>query len=513
MLLQAALLGALPVLAAAPAGREASPVVAAILEILEPQEKSSLGPRAGVQEAVQAVPPEKRAMARGALARVEPRVPPLFLSELTQAYSLLADPAGALRASETLQRRQPGFEADYHHALTLARLGQYEAAHAEAAALKERHPGRRELDALLASTRGRGGARVRPPAPPMAAETADGAVSAGGDFTAAVKDASPQALELLGRATRARADGRLEESWALMQAAMRADPKSQAVHAVFSAAAKDHEKHVETQEYLHLAKTALDAGRGSEATAWAARAAERSGSPTVYKIYELTKEKAARLETRPARKPAPQPSRVPLWPVGASLIAVGLGAAVILDKRRQEAQARELIEVAGPAGVVLLGAGIAAYAMFPPARLVVNPNGAATLIEAPALAKAAVSAYASKAAAEELYSYSKAPSSSGEQPSSRRSTDDGQGILEKPESFRGATAQDVEAAVPEGWVKEATKRGDGLRLHPNPPNGDQVRIMPGNPNDPTPVKRGPYLRVSHRGRTSGPIPLSGNPIQ
>jgi hypothetical protein len=41
--------------------------------------------------------------------------------------------------------------------------------------------------------------------------------------------------------------------------------------------------------------------------------------------------------------------------------------------------------------------------------------------------------------------------------------------------------------------------------------GTQVRVMPGNPNDPNPVKQGSYARVSTGGMICDPIPLKGNP--
>ena len=93
-----------------------------------------------------------------------------------------------------------------------------------------------------------------------------------------------------------------------------------------------------------------------------------------------------------------------------------------------------------------------------------------------------------------------APESSGPE----RSIDD-------PGSLEGATPEEVGAAVPDGWVKGPSRRGGGTRwLNPDRP-GEAVRVQPGNPSDPTPVKRGPYVRVSKNGKTSDPVPLRGNP--
>jgi hypothetical protein len=83
--------------------------------------------------------------------------------------------------------------------------------------------------------------------------------------------------------------------------------------------------------------------------------------------------------------------------------------------------------------------------------------------------------------------------------------------IDDPGSLEGATTEEVEAAVPEGWVKGDSRTGGGTRwLNPEKP-GEAVRIQPGNARDPNPVKRGPYVRVSKDGTTSDPVPLNGNP--
>lgn len=83
--------------------------------------------------------------------------------------------------------------------------------------------------------------------------------------------------------------------------------------------------------------------------------------------------------------------------------------------------------------------------------------------------------------------------------------------IDDPGSLTGATPEEVERAVPEGWVREPSATGGGTRwLNPEAP-GEAVRVQPGNPRDPNPVKRGPYVRVSKDGTRSPPIPLRGNP--
>ncbi len=77
--------------------------------------------------------------------------------------------------------------------------------------------------------------------------------------------------------------------------------------------------------------------------------------------------------------------------------------------------------------------------------------------------------------------------------------------------LRGLTFDEVDGLIPDGWVKSPT-RGPGGTRYSNPARpGEQVRIMPGNPADPNPLKRGPYARISADGTVSDPIPLAGNP--
>jgi RHS repeat-associated protein/uncharacterized repeat protein (TIGR01451 family) len=83
--------------------------------------------------------------------------------------------------------------------------------------------------------------------------------------------------------------------------------------------------------------------------------------------------------------------------------------------------------------------------------------------------------------------------------------------IENPDSLRGASPEEVEAAIPPGWRKEPSN-GEGGTRYANPDRkGEQVRVMPGKPTDRNPVKRGPYARVSRNGVKSEPIPLKGNP--
>jgi len=83
--------------------------------------------------------------------------------------------------------------------------------------------------------------------------------------------------------------------------------------------------------------------------------------------------------------------------------------------------------------------------------------------------------------------------------------------LDDPDSLRGATVAEIEALVPSGYTRRPSRSGGGVRFEDPKRPGHQVRIMPGNPNDSEPVKRGPYVVISGRGTSSEHIPLAGNP--
>ena len=83
--------------------------------------------------------------------------------------------------------------------------------------------------------------------------------------------------------------------------------------------------------------------------------------------------------------------------------------------------------------------------------------------------------------------------------------------LQNPTSLRGADPKAVRELVPKDWIASPTKGAGGTRFADPARRGDQLRIMPGNPRDPNPVKQGPYARTSTSGVKSDPIPLKGNP--
>jgi hypothetical protein len=81
--------------------------------------------------------------------------------------------------------------------------------------------------------------------------------------------------------------------------------------------------------------------------------------------------------------------------------------------------------------------------------------------------------------------------------------------ITNPRSFINASRADAETELTRnGWVLEGpTSGGGGVRWRIPGNNADQVRIMPGNPWDPNPIKQGPYIRFSMKGSKSGPFSL------
>lgn len=96
-----------------------------------------------------------------------------------------------------------------------------------------------------------------------------------------------------------------------------------------------------------------------------------------------------------------------------------------------------------------------------------------------------------------------APAAPAEEGAGTRSLDD-------PGSLAGASPDEIRGLTP-GWEESDTKGAGGVRrANPDKP-GEQVRMMPGNPDDPNPDKQGPYVRVSKDGKVSDPVPISRPP--
>jgi RHS repeat-associated protein len=85
------------------------------------------------------------------------------------------------------------------------------------------------------------------------------------------------------------------------------------------------------------------------------------------------------------------------------------------------------------------------------------------------------------------------------------------GSLPTPSDLTGKTSDQIDQIMKDKGIPGQASRGGGTRYPVPGRSGDQVRIENGNPNDPNPVKQGPYGRVSQDGNTSDPFPLNGNP--
>jgi hypothetical protein len=79
-------------------------------------------------------------------------------------------------------------------------------------------------------------------------------------------------------------------------------------------------------------------------------------------------------------------------------------------------------------------------------------------------------------------------------------------------SLHGRSAAEIEDVVPADWRSSMARNRLAKRFADPLRPGDQIRAMQGNPADPDPVKRGPYVRVSRSGKVFDPVPLPGNPF-
>jgi hypothetical protein len=75
-----------------------------------------------------------------------------------------------------------------------------------------------------------------------------------------------------------------------------------------------------------------------------------------------------------------------------------------------------------------------------------------------------------------------------------------------PDKLAGKTRAELEELL-QDWDQRPTTAEGGVRwFRPESRGADSVRWMPGNPDDPNPVKQAPYIRASLRGEKYGPYP-------
>ncbi|MDE2140809.1 MAG: hypothetical protein KGJ84_00180 [Elusimicrobia bacterium] len=294
---------------------------------LTPDQQRALGGRAALAQMVATMTLEQKTHVRQQLdaARAEAATSEA-LKEIAQGY-LLLDERGAeggqnivavgARLRELEPKKPDGYTimAEGHY-----RNGDYPAA-AEQARTAWEMSGHTDKAALtiLKMSEGRTSAAPSSGQAPTTVAAPDGVTVAGADFTIPENnDISPQALAFIHQAAAARRKGDMTTTWNDVQAAMNADPTSTEVQKLYAFAKEDRLKYTETKDYLRRSREAMDAGRGEEAVAWAQKAADRSGDPTVRKIVDLAKRESAKLAQAPAGQEAPKDG-MPLWPIGAGL--------------------------------------------------------------------------------------------------------------------------------------------------------------------------------------------------
>jgi hypothetical protein len=83
---------------------------------------------------------------------------------------------------------------------------------------------------------------------------------------------------------------------------------------------------------------------------------------------------------------------------------------------------------------------------------------------------------------------------------------------EDQETEAWLTGKSRPSQVPADWIGSATKSAPGWRWDDPKNPGNSVRIFRGNPNDPDPTKRRPYVVVVRNGQVIGrngaPIPTA-----
>lgn len=69
-----------------------------------------------------------------------------------------------------------------------------------------------------------------------------------------------------------------------------------------------------------------------------------------------------------------------------------------------------------------------------------------------------------------------------------------------PKSIPGPTVAPRPPGVPDEWVAQPSKKGDGT-AYINPNNAhERVRVMPGDPSSPNPAQRQPYVKWQKDGQ-------------
>lgn len=478
--------------------------------VLPPEQAKPLAGESRIEALARTFSPQQHQAARSRLREAEEQTrDPRALAEIHRGYIALREAEGAWRVGDALVSRFPDSPVGYSMRGQAAELrGDVELAAEEAREALRRDPNDRAAHALLRLTEGRGSATRSPPPP----STADGAVSTSGSFLAAPRSgASAEAVSLMRQAVQTREEAHVAREardatrerremarvLALARAAMSSDPHSSTVQKFHGLVQEDHERWRREQAGLYAAIER--------------RKAEEHASRDVAAELEAAR-RAARLQAVP-----------PLAPLGAGAVLLTLGL-MAWDRGLREAARDQARQFAAGSLIVLGCAGIAYGATSlafsapragPPAfkfttemakvgqAAALNPT-AETVVLAGSAGGALV---ATKTGG---YSFARASTPGGapeEEPSVEIPSS-----LEDPESLRGKSIAEVESMVPRDWVKRPMRKGTGnIFEFPDSRRSDIIEVSHGTPDSGDPLHRGPYVKISRRGKTVR-IPLKGNPL-
>ncbi|MDE2143161.1 MAG: hypothetical protein KGJ84_12200 [Elusimicrobia bacterium] len=131
-----------------------------------------------------------------------------------------------------------------------------------------------------------------------------------------------------------------------IQAAMNADPTSHSVQEVYETMRADQTRQAETKSYVLNAASAMKAGRGGEAVAWAQKAYDRTPDEETLAVLEKVRHDSADLAVKrvaatpseDAHSHGPKGNGSPLWPLFPAFILGGTAYSVIKSRRTVESE-------------------------------------------------------------------------------------------------------------------------------------------------------------------------------
>jgi hypothetical protein len=82
--------------------------------------------------------------------------------------------------------------------------------------------------------------------------------------------------------------------------------------------------------------------------------------------------------------------------------------------------------------------------------------------------------------------------------------------LDDLSSIKGASWEEAESMIPEGWIRGKLNKGEGIKFVNPAKKGEQILLEKGWPGAKDPLHSGPYMKISKDGQVTR-IPLQGNP--